>query len=263
MLAVVAAVAGAVLVGPFLSYAVLRWVGWRVALPLVLDWVPARAQVGRPSARCRSCGHQLSPAAVPALPWLLRMGRCRSCRTGIGRWALGIEIATGVVFGLIVWQLDDWKAELPALALGAGLVAISAVDLGFSRIPSRFVYLTALAVAITGVPLFVDEPRAVVGAAVGGGACLALLGSMHLISPRMLGFGDVRLGTLIGAVVGWLGWTETEPILDPLSFVITALFVAGLVGSLAGFALLAIRRRSVAYPFGPCLALGGIIALLL
>jgi leader peptidase (prepilin peptidase)/N-methyltransferase len=199
------------------------------------------------------------------LPSILRLGRCGRCGTGIGRWALAIEVATGVVFGLLAWQLHDRAATAlpPALAFGAGAVAISAVDLGFSRIPTRFVYLTALAVALAGVPLLVDEPRAALGAAVGGGACLVLLGTVHLISPRMLGFGDVRLGALMGAVVGGLGWTSTEPILDPLSFVVTALFVAGVVGSLAGFALLAVRRRSIAYPFGPCLAIGGIVALLL
>jgi len=109
----------------------------------------------------------------------------------------------------------------------------------------------------------IDVPDTLTGAAVGGGLGLASLGAMHLAAPHMLGFGDVRLGALIGVAVGWIGWTEAEPVLDPLSRVVQALFLAGVVGSLLGVALLAVRRRNQTYPFGPCLALGAIIAVLL
>jgi leader peptidase (prepilin peptidase)/N-methyltransferase len=262
--AIGAALVGALLVGPFVSYAVQRWVGWRVVLPLVLDWVPTRTQIGQPVARCFRCDATLAVSSLPVRPWLLVGGRCRACHAAVGRWPLAIELTTGALFGLVAWRLDGpSRAVWPALALVTGLVAISTVDLAFSRIPTRFVYLTALAVAITGLPLAVDEPDALVGVAVGGGACLVLLGGMHLLSPRMLGFGDVRLGTLVGAVVGWLGWTSVEPVLDPLGQVVTALFLAGVLGSLAGVVVLAVRRHNVPYPFGPCLALGAIVALVL
>lgn len=260
---VVAALVGAFIVGPFLSDAVLRWVGWRVVLPLLFGRVPRRGELGHARPSCRRCGSGLSPWGLPALPWLVVLGRCRGCREPIGRWALAVEVSTGVVFGVVTWQLG-WSRDLgPALVLCAGLVAISAVDLAYSRIPTRFVYLTALGVAVAGIPKLIAEPDSIVGAAVGGGLCLVLLGTMHLASPQMLGFGDVRLATLIGAVVGWLAWSSDEPVLSPMGHVVSAMILAGLVGTAAGLVLLAVRRRNVAYPFGPCLAAGAVVVLLL
>lgn len=262
MLIAAAVLLGGFVVGPFLAHAVLRWVGWRVYLPFLFGRVPGRRELGRSRPACRRCGSALTPLGLPVLPWLAVLGRCRSCREPIAWWVGAVEIATAVSFGLLAWGIGRSTRLLPALALAAGLVAISAVDLVCSRIPSRFVYLTALAVAVTGSIWWVARPESAVGALVGGGLCLLLLGAMHLSSPQMLGFGDVRLGTLIGAVVGWLGWTADEPLLDPLRYVVSAMIFAGLLGSLAGLVLLAVRRRNVAYPFGPFLALGAMVVLL-
>lgn len=260
MLIAVTLLLGTLVVGPLIAHAVLHWVGWRVYLPFLFGGVPKR-----PSARaaCRSCNKALSPAGLPALPWLTARGRCRSCKEPIARWVLGIELTTGAALGLIAWQVG-WSTSLaPALALATGLIAISAVDMVYSRIPTRFVYLTALAVVVTGIPRLVDVPDSAIGAAVGGGLCLVSLGTMHLASPQMLGFGDVRLATLIGATVGWLSWTADEPVFRPLGHVVSAMILAGLLGSVIGVVLLVIRRRNVAYPFGPCLAAGAVAVLLL
>ncbi|HEY8544814.1 MAG TPA: prepilin peptidase [Acidimicrobiales bacterium] len=259
MLVVGAGLVGLFVVGPFLTHAALRWVGWRVALPLLFGRVPPRSSLGHPRVLCRTCATPVAP--LPAWPWLLRLGRCHACREPFARWPLLVELATGALFALGAWRVEGWRL-VPVLALFAGLVAVSAVDILCSRIPTRFVYLTAAAVAVAAVPRLVEEPRSWVGAAVGGALCLGGLGVLHLASPAMLGFGDVRLGTLIGAVVGWAGWSAAEPVLDPLSRVVQAVFLAGIVGSLAGFVLLAIRRANRAYPFGPCLALGAVVTLL-
>ena len=263
--AVVAAagLVGALVVAPFLSDAVVRWMGWRVTLPLLFGHVPPRRVLGRARLQCRNCGAPLAPLGLPALPWLLSAGRCRSCREPLARWPLAVELATGGLFAIAAWQLDRWALLLPVLVFFAGLVAVSTVDLLCSRIPTRFVYLTGLGAAMAAVPRVVDVPDTLTGAAVGGALCLASLGAMHLAAPHMLGFGDVRLGTLIGLVVGWVGWTSAEPVLDPLSRVVQALFLAGVIGSLVGFVLLAVRRSNSTYPFGPCLALGGVLAIFL
>jgi len=260
---VVVALVGALLVGPLLSYAILHWMAWRVTLPLLFGFVPPRRSVGRAQPRCRNCGSALAPGGLPASPWLLSAGRCRSCREPLARWPLGVELTTGGLFALASSQYDRWALLVPILVFFAGLVATSTVDLLCSRIPTRFVYLTGLGVAVAAVPHVVDVPETLTAAAVGGAVGLGSLGAMHLVAPHMLGFGDVRLGTLIGLVVGWVGWTAADPVLDPLSRVVQALFLAGVVGSLLGFALLAVRRRNQTYPFGPCLALGGVLAIVL
>ena len=268
VLAVGLALVGVLVVGPFVNYVVLRWVGWRVVLPQFTGAVASSAELGRPRVGCSACGAALARPVLPVrtFSWLALGGRCPSCGTPIaGRWPLAIELVTGTLWGL-VGLAAGWSAGLvPVLVLVSGLVAASAVDLACGRIPTRFVYLTGVPVGLAMVVAAVvdGEPGSLVGGLVGAGLVLVTLGSLWLVSPRMLGFGDVRLGTLIGLVVGWVGWTADEPVLDPLTWVVRAMLVAGVLGSIAGGVLVVVRRRNQSYPFGPWLSLGGVVALLL
>ncbi len=109
----------------------------------------------------------------------------------------------------------------------------------------------------------VDGPaRRLVGAAVGAAAYGGFLLVMHLISPRALGFGDVRLATLVGAVVGWCAWRADHPVLTPVQGVLNAGLLAGVVGSVVGLVLLVVRRRDHPFPFGPAVAAGGVVVIL-
>jgi leader peptidase (prepilin peptidase) / N-methyltransferase len=259
-----AALAGLVVVGPLLNHAILRWIGWRVVLPVWFGRVPASAELGRPRARCARCGASLAPAGLPLLPATLRRLRCPSCGAPLARRYAVVELATAAGFGIAAAVLGPSIVLVPVLALVAGLVAMSAVDLAVMRIPTRFVYATTVAV-VAGLALatVVDGPaRRLAGAGVGalvfGGFMLVL----HLISPRALGFGDVRLATLLGAVVGWCAWRPEHPVLAPVQGVFNAGLVAGLVGSAVGAVLLVVRRRDRPFPFGPALALGGLVVAL-
>lgn len=260
-------VLGVGVVGPALNHAILRWVGWRVVVPLLLRRVPAAAELGRSVARCGSCGRSLAPQlAPPALPWALAAGRCAGCGAARSWWCAAVEAATGVTFGLATVQAG-WSATLlPVFSLFAGLVAMSAVDIWAMRIPTRFAHVTALAVGLTmlfatavdrGIPT--DTLRgALVGAGVLGGGLLVL----HLISPRMLGFGDVRLATVAGLVVGWLAWAPQHPVLDPVEAALDAALLGGFIGAIVGIALLVARRRNDPFPFGPSLAMGAVVVIL-
>jgi leader peptidase (prepilin peptidase) / N-methyltransferase len=142
------------------------------------------------------------------------------------------------------------------------VVAMSAVDVWVMRIPTRFAWGTGLGVSaalLAATGLDTDVPaRSLGGAAVGALAFGGVLTGLYLVSPRMLGFGDVRLGFVAGAVLGWIGWSTLDPVLGPLQLVFAALFAGSLVGTLWGGALLVVRRRNAAFPFGPALALGAV-----
>jgi leader peptidase (prepilin peptidase) / N-methyltransferase len=260
-------VLGIGIVGPALNHAILRWVGWRVVMPHLLGRVPASGELGRSVARCVTCGHPLSPQLAPAaLPWLLAAGRCAGCGAGRPRWWGAVEAATGLTFGLAAARAG-WSATLlPVLTLFAGLVAMSTVDIWAMRIPTRFAHVTAGAVAVTILAATVVDSAidndtlraALVGAAVLGGGLLVL----HLISPRMLGFGDVRLAAVAGLVVGWLAWTPAHPVLGPVENALDAALLGGFIGALVGVALLARRGRNDPFPFGPSLAVGAAVVIL-
>jgi leader peptidase (prepilin peptidase) / N-methyltransferase len=233
---------------------------------------------------CPECGAALGLWGLPVVPWLAVRGRCRSCRAPVGRWALGVEVATGVGSGVAAARFG-WSVELPpVLVLVAGLVAVSTVDIVCRRIPTRFVYVTtAAATAAIGLAVLVDgEPASLVGAAVGAVVAAAMLGLSHLLIEVVLGkpfgLGDVRLGTLIGLVAGWLGslnWIEWghEHLVDgETDMVLVVLGASGaallslIVGTFAGSIVGLVRRfalgRPQPFPLGPWLALGGLAAVL-
>ena len=265
-LGLVGAVVGVLVVGPALGRAILAWVGRRVVVPVLLGRDPAPGDVAAAPACCAGCGavveRRVGPVAL--LPFVAVGGRCRACGWRRPAWTGAVEAATGLGFGLAAARFG-WSAELPAvLALVAGLVAVSAVDVVYLRIPTPFVYAAGVAVAggIALAAVVAGPAEAVVGAGLGAAAYGGFLGLFWLVAPSGIGFGDVRLAVLIGAVVGWLGWHPDHPVEGPLAGVLGAAFAAGLVGTVVGTALLIARRQSRPFAFGPAMALGAVAAVL-
>jgi leader peptidase (prepilin peptidase)/N-methyltransferase len=224
-------------------------------LNVVVHRVPAGESVVRPRSRCPQCDTELANRDnVPVVSWLLLRGRCRTCGTPISiRYPL-VELLTGALFLAVALRFPD-DAELPAfLALTAGLVALSAVDLERFLLPNRILYPT---LAITAGFLFaaaaVDgEWDRLRDAAFGGAVAFAVLFLIHIVSPKGMGFGDVRLAGLLGVALGWLG----------IGHVFLGLFLGFLLASVLGVALIALRLRSRKdrLPFGPFLAAGAMVA---
>ena len=75
---------------------------------------------------------------------------------------------------------------------------------------------------------------------------------MNLISPRVLGFGDVRLSLVLGMALGWLG----------VGYVVLGFFAANVIGAVIGIALIATKQmsRSDRIPYGVFLAAGCAVA---
>jgi prepilin signal peptidase PulO-like enzyme (type II secretory pathway) len=152
-----------------------------------------------------------------------------------------------------------WACMAP---LSPGLLAQPALDLVFVSmlltatvtdlrrriIPNRLlIACSAAALCLLG-PVDPGSLPERAGAAAGCGAALLAVASAR---PGALGLGDVKLVAAIGLFLGF--------------GVIPALLVALLAGSVWGAALV-LRHGKVALrmtiPFGPCLALGGLTALL-
>ncbi len=127
------------------------------------------------------------------------------------------------------------------------LVAVTLTDLELRLIPNAIVLAGALAaVAIVAVsdPSSLGE-RAVAAAAAGGALLL-----VALAYPRGMGMGDVKLVAMLGLYLG--------------RAVAPALLIGLAAGALFGVAMIArhgAAARKRAIPFGPFLALGGVIGL--
>ena len=106
--------------------------------------------------------------------------------------------------------------------------------------------LFVLAAAITG------QWHDLLVGALSGAAWFAVFYAMNLASPRILGFGDVRLAPVLGLALGWLGWR----------YVLLGFFAANLIGAVIGIALIASKRisRQQQIPYGVFLAAGCAVA---
>jgi leader peptidase (prepilin peptidase)/N-methyltransferase len=194
---------------------------------------------------------------VPVRPWIL------GDRAGPRR-RLAVELATVATFAALAAQFGDTTVVLPMLVLGAALVAVSFVDLEHLRIPDRLTF-PALAVALPLVVLVSierDAADAISGALVGAVGYFAVLFVAHLVSPRGMGFGDVKLALLLGLYLGWLGWRPDEWVAGPVQYVFYGLMLGCVLGIVFGLAHRAATHDSSGFPFGPSLAVSCVIVLL-
>jgi leader peptidase (prepilin peptidase) / N-methyltransferase len=232
---IVAAALGGLVAGSFLNVVIAR--------------LPRGQSLVRPGSRCPQCGAPVRPYDnVPVLSWLLLRGRCRDCEHPIpARYPL-VEAATAALCAAVVVAKGADEDALLGLALVLVLVPITFIDLEHRIIPNRIVLPGAIAaLAIVAVTDAHDLPEHLIaGAAAGGFLLLAALAY-----PRGMGMGDVKLAGMLGLYLG--------------SSVAPAMLSAFLAGSLAGAAVIARKGaregRKTAVPFGPFLALGGLVGL--
>jgi leader peptidase (prepilin peptidase) / N-methyltransferase len=212
--------------------------------------VPRGESIVGPRSRCPGCGVQIAARDnVPVASWALLRGTARCCGARISpRYPL-TELGLGAAYAATVLVLWDDPAQVAlGLVFVTMLMAITLTDLERRIIPNKILIVAALAgVAITAAtdPSALPE-RAIAAAAAGG-----LLFGVALAYPRGMGLGDVKLAATMGLFLG----RDIAP----------AIFVALLSGSLVGLAMIArdgTAARKRAIPFGPFLALGGLVGLL-
>jgi leader peptidase (prepilin peptidase)/N-methyltransferase len=218
-------------------------------LNVVAYRLPAGVSLVSPGSACPGCGASIRPYDnVPVISWLALRGHCRACDTEISARYPLTEAATGALFAAVVLATGAHAQVWLDLCFVAALVAITRIDLEHRIIPNRILLLlAALALGLTGVFAPEELPARLIAAAAGGGLLLVAA----LAYPGGMGMGDVKLAAVMGLVLG--------PALGP------ALLVALLSGSLVGVAIIARRGvaagRKTAIPFGPFLALGGLVGL--
>jgi leader peptidase (prepilin peptidase) / N-methyltransferase len=218
-------------------------------LNVVAYRLPAGVSLVAPRSACPGCGTAIRAYDnVPVLSWIMLGGHCRSCRASISPSYPLTEALTGALFAAVVIAKGASASVWLDLIFVAALVAITRIDLEHRVIPDR---ITApLAVAALVLTALVEPhqlPQHLIAAAAAGGALFAVV----LAYPAGMGMGDVKLVAVMGLVLG----TAVAP----------ALLVALVSGTAVGIGIMARRGvgagRRTAIPFGPFLALGGVVAL--
>jgi prepilin signal peptidase PulO-like enzyme (type II secretory pathway) len=209
---------------------------------------------------CPHCKHELAAKdLVPVLSWLSLGGRCRYCSKPISEQYPLVEalVAASFVASYIWWPVTLGGTQTAIfvvwLAILVGLAALLVYDLKWLLLPNRIVYPLTIAAALMAVLRIADDAhpgaallKTVLAVVIAGGIFYVLF---QVSDGKWIGGGDVKLGWLLGLVVG----TPSKSIL--------LLFLASLMGSLVSLPLLLQHKvkRDSTIPFGPFLIVAAVI----
>ena len=218
-------------------------------LNVVIARVPERRSLWMPGSTCPECGHAIAwHDNIPVLSFFLLRGRCRACAAPIPWRYPIVEAITAALFAAAWLRFGaDVRQFIVAVVFLAALVAITVIDLRHQIIPDAItlpgVVAGVVAALATHRIAWVDS---VAGILLGSGLFVAVI----VVSRGGMGGGDLKLGAMLGAFLGWQA-------------LLVGLFIAVMLGGMLAVVLLASRRvaRKDAIPFGPFLAIGGAAAL--
>jgi len=207
-----------------------------------------------PRSQCPHCGHMITAIEnVPVLSYLFLKGKCSSCKTGISAQYPLLEISTALLSAFVAWKVGFGWQTLAALFLTWSLITLALIDAKTMLLPDNITLpLMWIGIAVNYHTLFVDLQSSVLGAMIGYLSLWSLYHVFRLITGKEgMGYGDFKILAALGA---WGGW-------QILPFTI---FVASLLGAVLGILWMIIQRKkdSQPIPFGPWLALAGLVAFL-
>jgi leader peptidase (prepilin peptidase)/N-methyltransferase len=198
-----------------------------------------------PRSSCADC-------RAPLSTWVRAGAPCPCARPPV--WTMTAAALVTGLLGVTIGPAPLLLVLLPAALLG---ILLAVIDLRCLRLPDP---LVALLAAGTVLPLTLGALVAGEPARLGRAALAALLGgTLYLIIALLpgagLGLGDVKLATVLGFTLGFIGWPALA----------VGLLAPHLInGPIALTLLLAGRaKRRTALPLGPALLTGALLGTLL
>jgi len=218
-------------------------------LNVVIFRLPRHESLVAPRSRCPACGGELHWFDnIPVVSFLALRGQCRACGASIAWRYPIVEAGTAGLFALAAWRTTSLIDLGVAWVFLSALVAIAAIDLEHQIIPDR---ITLPGIIVGFLSSFLGTRiswiDSLLGILAGGGILFAVI----VLSGGGMGGGDMKLGAMMGAFLGY-------------KLALLALFVAVLLGGAVALGLLTtgIRKRKDPIPFGPFLAAASAFTLL-
>jgi leader peptidase (prepilin peptidase)/N-methyltransferase len=207
-----------------------------------------------PRSACPHCGHQITALEnIPVLSYLAIGGKCRGCKAPISARYPMVELLTGISSAFMIWHFGSGVAGLGAMLFVWLLIAMTFIDADTQLLPDDLtlpLLWCGLLINISGT--FTSLSSAVIGAAAGYLSLWSIYWLFKLSTGKEgMGYGDFKLLAALGA---WMGWAMLPLII----------LLSSLVGALVGISLMVFTKMSKnnPIPFGPYLAIAGLIALL-
>lgn len=230
---------------------------WGSFLNVVSARLPNVESIIRHRSHCPKCKKQIKwYDLIPLISFVVLARRCRFCKEPISWHYPVIELATGFFFYVLALQFGiTLVAVVLALAI-SGLLVIAIYDYFNMEIEEIIFWITTIFVvasvvvygsAISQLGFAGFWLGRIIGMLVFG---LVLGGLSFFGKGKWLGFGDVKLGLLLGFLLSY-----------PASLV--GLFLGFITGAIVGIVLIALKLKKSTdpVPFAPFLIFGSIVAL--
>ena len=251
------------LVGSFLNVVIYRLpvmmkTAWRKEckefLELKADKKTEVFNLMLPNSHCPKCNGEIQGYQnIPVISYLFLGGKCANCRVKIPCRYPIIEALTGLLSGIVAWQLGYGYPAFFGLILTWVLISLSMIDIDEFLLPDSIVLPTLwLGLTLSLFSIYTDSQTSLIGAIAGYlSLWLVFHGFKLLTGKEGMGYGDFKLLALFGA---WLGW----------QYLPTIILLSSLVGAVIGSILIVLRQQGFdkPIPFGPYLAAAGWICLL-
>ncbi|MEZ7891899.1 MAG: prepilin peptidase [Candidatus Wallbacteria bacterium] len=213
-----------------------------------------------PNSHCPKCHTQLGFLDLfPVLSYAFLGGRCRYCGKKISPRYACVELLTSIMFFTAYLTCGFTFKLFVHLVMFSVLIVISFIDLDWQIIPDQITingtflgfllsFICWLHPAADSLSFYTSLNDSIWGIISGGG----ILYAIAIISGGGMGGGDVKLAALIGAVLGWKA-------------VLLGLLLASFIGAFFGVLMLltGIKKRKDYIAFGPYIAIGTIIVMIL
>jgi len=207
-----------------------------------------------PRSSCPHCNHAIKPwENIPLLSYILLKGRCSQCNASISARYPLVELATGLLSVLILITLGLTSEGVIGLLLLWCLIALTMIDIDTQLLPDNITLpLLWLGLLVNLFGVYSDIHSALWGAIIGYLSLWSVYWLFKLVTGKEgMGYGDFKLLAALGA---WMGW-QLLPCIILLSSIVGATI------GIAGIIILG-RDKNIPIPFGPYLAIAGLIAFL-
>lgn len=199
---------------------------------------------------CPECKNQLAVIdLIPLGSYLILMGKCRYCRQKISWQYFFVELITGILFVLVFlnYMAFSWLL-VRDLIFVLILIFVFVFDLKYYLILDKIVWPGLILALVINLFLGYWVVDLLYGILIGAG----FFGLQHVLTKgRGVGLGDVKLGAMLGALLGW-------------QMMLLTLMISYLIGGGVAAGLMVFKKKTIkdVLPMGTFLAVGAVVVLL-
>lgn len=209
--------------------------------------IPKGESIAFPPSHCTSCDNEIKwYDLIPVISYVVLRGRCRHCGQKISARYPIVELITGILYLGIYIEYGISINTIKYIVLVSMLIIIGMIDFDTTDVYDSTIITGAAAGVIFAIAAWVlktDVLSLVFGALLGSGV-IALI----IILTKGMGWGDAEICFIGGLFLGF-------------KLTIVMMFLSFIIGGVSGIILLLLKlkTRKDYIPFGPSIALAGIM----